>query len=349
MTLRVSLTADVSRLLSANAVVAIGVSGGKDSDACAITVSRYLKEIGHTGPKVLIHADLGRTEWKDSLPSCERLAANIGWPLIVCSRKAGDMMDRWLTRWKNNVARYADLSCVKLILPWSTASMRFCTSEMKTAVICSELRKRFPTQDILNVTGIRREESHSRAKMPVSAVLKKLQKNNAAGISWNAIIEERKEQVFVQIASAGLQLHEAYETYDSTRVSCVFCILGSQRDLKASAACADNVPTYIEMVTLEADSTFSFQSDKWLADVAPHLLSAELRERVQIAKAKAIQREEIESVIPKHLLYVKGWPVAMPTEAEAEMLAGVRRKISELIEIRAKCLTWPEVIARTPN
>ncbi|MHB8317452.1 MAG: hypothetical protein ACYDCW_17210, partial [Acidithiobacillus ferrivorans] len=73
----VAVTSEVSELLEQNAVVAIGVSGGKDSDACAIAVSRYLDQIGHRGPRVLVHADLGRVEWADSLPSCERLAARL--------------------------------------------------------------------------------------------------------------------------------------------------------------------------------------------------------------------------------------------------------------------------------
>ena len=42
--------------------------------------------------------------------------------------------------------------------------MRFCTSELKTAVICRELVKRFPGRQILSVTGIRRQESAGRAK-----------------------------------------------------------------------------------------------------------------------------------------------------------------------------------------
>lgn len=186
---RVALTPEVTQLLAKDCVVAIGVSGGKDSDACSLAVSHYLDEIGHAGPRVLIHADLGRVEWRDSLPSCERLAAKIGWELIVVQRKAGDMLARWEGRWANNVKRYQELSCVKLILPWSTPSMRFCTSELKVDVITSALKKRFPTRDIINVAGIRRQESANRSRMPVSAPLAKLQRKGYVGLSWNAIIE----------------------------------------------------------------------------------------------------------------------------------------------------------------
>lgn len=98
-----------------------------DSDACAIALNKHRNAIGHTGPRILVHSDLGRIEWAESLPQCERLAAHLGWELLVVRRQAGDMMDRWQGRWQNNVARYIDLSCVKMILPWSTPSMRCCT------------------------------------------------------------------------------------------------------------------------------------------------------------------------------------------------------------------------------
>lgn len=113
---------------------------------------------------------LARWSGSRAPPKCEELASATGWELAVVRREAGGMMERWEGRWENNVRRYADLSCVKLILPWSTPSMRFCTSELKSAVIASYLKKRFPGRNIINVTGIRRQESPSRSKMPVSKV-----------------------------------------------------------------------------------------------------------------------------------------------------------------------------------
>jgi hypothetical protein len=101
-------------------------------------------------------------EWRQSLPVCERLADRLRLVLVVVRREAGDLLDRWRVRWANNVRRYSDLCCVKLILPWSTASMRFCTSEMKTAIIARDLVRRFPHHTILSVSGIRREESSGR-------------------------------------------------------------------------------------------------------------------------------------------------------------------------------------------
>lgn len=113
----VDLTDEVTALLGRNSPVGIGVSGGKDSAAVAFAVKDHLDAIGHSGPRVLVHADLGRTEWKDSLPTCQRISDALDIPLEVVKRKAGDMLARWEVRWENNVHRYRELECVKLILP----------------------------------------------------------------------------------------------------------------------------------------------------------------------------------------------------------------------------------------
>lgn len=148
----VATTAEVDSALKAKCAVAIGVSGGKDSAAAALRVIDYLDALEHQGPRILIHSHLGRVEWPQSLPTCERLAERLRLVLIVVRREAGDLLDRWRVRWVNNVRRYADLSCVKLILPWSTASMRFCTSEMKTAIIGRDLVRRFPQRSAAQTT-----------------------------------------------------------------------------------------------------------------------------------------------------------------------------------------------------
>ncbi|MDT8842581.1 phosphoadenosine phosphosulfate reductase family protein [Paraburkholderia fungorum] len=333
VTRSVTSTPDVDALLDADAVVAIGVSGGKDSVACALATARHLDLIGHTGPRVLVHADLGRVEWKDSAPACARLAAHLGWELVTVRRQAGDMLARWQKRWENNVTRYRELSCVRLILPWSTPSMRFCTSELKTAVITSALKKRYPEHDIVNVTGVRRQESSARSKMPVSAPLAALTRRNRVGLTWNAIIEWPVEAVFGEIAEAGLALHEAYTRYGASRVSCAFCIMSSLDDLRAAAGCADNHDLYREMVALEAASTFAFQGQRWLADVSPNLLSPALQADVERAKTAALQRQTIESEIPPHLLFTAGWPTVRPTAEEAALLASVRTRVAALVGI----------------
>ncbi|MBY0502723.1 MAG: phosphoadenosine phosphosulfate reductase family protein [Bryobacteraceae bacterium] len=357
-TTTLAVTPDVERVLSEQAAVAIGVSGGKDSAAVAFAVNSYLKETGFRGPCILIHADLGRVEWRQSLPACERLAQQLDLELIVVRRAAGDLLSRWRQRWASCVRRYGALECVKLILPWSTASMRFCTSELKTTVICRELVKRFPDRTILSVTGIRREESARRAKtaIVVGQPLLTSRTHRTAGLDWHPILDWNRSDVFEYLACRNFELHEAYRLFGSSRVSCAFCILAAQGDLKAAARCVDNHDVYRQLVALEIESTFSFQDRQWLSDIAPGLLDLSTRSRAQEAKARAAQREAAERRIPKHLLYQQGWPTRIPTKEEASLLAEVRRDVAAAVGLSIQyqcadsiCARYAELMRRKPT
>lgn len=340
-----SVTPVVLDMLARHCVVAIGVSGGKDSVGTALRITEYLDSAGHRGPRILIHADLGSVEWKDSLPVCERLARQIGWELVVVRRRAGGMMERWEKRWANNLARYQSLECVKLILPWSTPMMRFCTSELKTAVISAALKKRYKGQDILSVTGVRRQESARRAKMPVAKQEKKLSGKGVEGWSWNPIIDWSTEEVFEYLRVRGGPVHEAYTAYGSSRVSCAFCIMGSIGDLNASASCPDNHAIYRRMVELEIQSGFAFQN-RWLGEVAPHLLDDGMRAALVKSRENAKVREQHEARIPKHLLYTKGWPTCVPSRTEAELLAIVRQQVFRAIGVAPTYITAESIMDR---
>lgn len=224
--------------------------------------------------------------------------------------------------------------------------MRFCTSELKTAVIRSELKKSFPQHDIINATGIRRQESANRAKMPVAKHEPQSARKGFDAYVWNAIIDWSVEEVFAAIAGRGLQPHEAYTRYGMTRVSCAMCIMSSASDLYQATTCPDNHAIYREMVELEVDSTFAFQSNKWLGDVRPDLLNSEMTDRLEIAKRTSTRRKVLESGIPKHLLYSAGWPTCIPTLQEAELLAEIRVEVAEGIGLNIKCTDGPSIIER---
>ena len=91
----IAVIPEVTEALRSAATVAIGVSGGKDSAATAFATIDYLNEVGHEGPRLLIHSDLGRLEWRQSLSVCERLAAQLDLDLMVGRRESGDLLDRW--------------------------------------------------------------------------------------------------------------------------------------------------------------------------------------------------------------------------------------------------------------
>lgn len=343
---RIETSPELDVALAGGAPCFLGVSGGKDSQALAYRAVEHLDTIGHAGPRYLIHSDLGRVEWRSSLSVCERLAERTGLELVVVRRQAGDLMDRWLGRWAANVSRYAQLECVKLILPWSTPKQRFCQSELKGAVLSSAVRKRFPKGDVISATGIRREESASRAKMAVWKPDERTMRKSGFGHVWNPLMGWTRSDVLDYIRKRGDVLHEAYTIFQASRVSCAFCIMSTERDLAAAARCADNQDIYREMVDLEISSTFSFQGTRWLGDVAPHLLDANRREGLAQAKERAAAREAAECVLPPHLLFKKGWPTVMPSPSGADLIAKVRRDVASAVGLEVFHTTGEEVLKR---
>jgi 3'-phosphoadenosine 5'-phosphosulfate sulfotransferase (PAPS reductase)/FAD synthetase len=336
----IAIDDETAAMIAADAVIAFGASGGKDSDAMALATSRFLDAIGHRGPRVLIHADLGRIEHADSLPQCERLAAHLGLELIVVRRPQGGMIERWQQRWRDNAARYTDLRCVTLITPWSSASMRFCTSELKVAPITRELAIRFHGRPVINAVGIRREESDGRAKKPISQPNSKLcRAGGVVGRDWYPIIDWPVEEVWLEHDRQGFARHYAYRVNGNSRVSCSLCVLNGIHDLNASLKDERNHDNYHQLVNLEINSRFSFQPSRWLGDVRPDLLSKGQRGGVEWAKWIAKERRAVEARIPRDLLFVKGWPTFVPNLAQCDALASVRQEVAWLAGLTANYLS----------
>jgi 3'-phosphoadenosine 5'-phosphosulfate sulfotransferase (PAPS reductase)/FAD synthetase len=334
----IAINAQIRSMIAGGAPVAIGVSGGKDSQAAALSVFEHLDRTGHAGPRILVHADLGTVEWRASLPVCQELADHLGSELVVLRRRRGDLMDRWESRWQSSVTRYQGLSTVTLIPCWSTPSMRFCTSEMKTHPIEAMLKRRFPNQTIVNVTGVRRAESRRRAKLAITDP-----GSNGRFWNWRPILHWNEDEVFACIARHGLEPHPAYHQFGMSRVSCRFCIMSSLPDLIAAARQEETHDLYRRVVSLEIRSGFAFQGARWLGDIAPDLLDAPIRDRLAAAKARAQARIEAERRVTSAMLYVKGWPTRILTNDEADTLASVRRSVTSLYGFQSRCLNRDSV------
>src|SRR5690606_3721364 len=121
---------------------------------------------------------------------------------------------------------------------------------------------------------------------------------------WHPLVEWSTADVFAGHDAYGLPLHEAYRRYGSSRLSCAFCVLASAADLGAAASAQGNRDLYRHLVAIEADSTFSFQPARWLADVAPHLLSDALARQIADAKRAASERRALEGGMPAELRFV---------------------------------------------
>lgn len=356
----VETTPDVERLIEQHAPALFCISGGKDSRNATEAGFAELDRRGHEGDRKLMYADVGRRMvWTGARDECQRLADRMKVELIVVRREAGDLLDRWWTRQENNVERYAALSCVQLILPWSTPSMRFCTSELKTAVLCRKAKRLYPGLPVIQVLGIRRDESKSKTSgrgiAPVSKLIKyergKTPILTPGSVIWHPIVSVKTPEVFSILRASSVALPAAYEVYGMSRYSCVYCIMASEDDLFNACRDERNHETYRETCELEIVSTFSFQSNRWLSDVRPDLLTADQRTRLAAAKEAARLREEAESLIPNHLLFENNggrdsWPKVLPTPTEADLLADVRRRVAAACGLEVSYTTGDQVFAR---
>lgn len=313
------------------AYVVFNLSGGKDCGAASAQTMRYLDDIGHPRDRRLaIHADLGRAEWRSTPGQVEGQANALGLKLVVVRANAGDLVDRFEDRWRRGLADYADLRLYNLRGPWASPSLKFCQSEKKIQVMGPHLAKALRGKTIINVVGIRREESTGRQKAEVAKLdtrfAKLGNKHGTVMMLWHPYVEHLVDEVFEVNRRYGIPLAEGYGL-GSTRWSCAFCIMGSANDLTVSASVEGNHWLYRHYVSMECSSTFSFQPSRWLSDVAPHLLSPGLAADVAKARALAVERRAIELALPARHRFVKGWPLFIPTQDEAAQIAAGRKII----------------------
>lgn len=341
-----SLDDRVLTAIAAGAVVDFSLSGGKDSTAAAIAVSQWLDAIGH--PRHLrsaTHANLGLIEWPETIDHIERLTEHLGLPLAITAKPRG-LIERWKHRFDAAKARYANLETYFLVGPFSSASLRFCTSEQKTGTIRPSLGRRHPAQTIVSVIGLRAEESPRRALTPISKIDQNPGSHSTRPtiIAWHPIRDWTTAEVLDLHARHSFPLHYAYTRHNMTRLSCAYCVLASRRDLANAVASHRNAAALAEITELEITSGFSFQPSAWLADLAPpgflspHTLAA--------AKRAAQTRRALEATLPADLRYNKGWPPRVPSFEEAQTIAHVRAQVLEQHDLTAHYTTPATIISR---
>jgi len=326
---QLAMTDDVHAAIAGGAPVVFSLSGGKDSVSISHATCVLLDRLGHPRDRrAAIHADLGRIEWRSTAPTVEAHAVRLGVPLITVRNKSYDMLSKWERRFELGCRRYEQLLTYHLTAPWSSAKNRFCTAEMKTQVILPELLRRFPGERIVSVVGIRREESIKRRLTPVSKREgdSYTRANGANIVTWHPGVDVREDEVYAYIAAHGLPLPESYGL-GTTRHGCAFCVLASINDITVAANAPGNRGVYLHLVDREAHTSFSFQPDRWLGDVAPRLLPPTLAADLARGKVLAAERLALEASLPAGLRYVKGWPQRVPTLDEAAAILAVRTQL----------------------
>lgn len=251
---------DIKDLVARNALFVASHSGGKDSQAQLI----YLLAQGIPAKQILVaHATLGDIEWPGALELARDQAAAAGCDFIVAQARFNDGTDKTLeAKVAHQWSRRQDAS------PFPSKDARFCTSELKTQPIEREVlayAKPRGYKLIVSCLGIRAAESPARAKKLAWEKHAKYSRAGREGYTWLPIFTLSTAQVFETIKAAGQQPHPAYAA-GNKRLSCLFCIFGSQGDIQNGAKARPDV--YQRFLALEQlTGKTMHQSRKPLRDI----------------------------------------------------------------------------------
>ena len=316
----------IAEMIPSQPWVVYSVSGGRDSSAAIAATTPILDALGHPREKrMIMHADLGRSEWRSTHQHVMKLAAHFGLPASVVRHRTHDMVSRWDRRGELGRDRWARGETVNLIGPWSSASLRYCTSEMKIHVM-SKAKRTFDAP-VITVMGIRREESRGRSLTPFEASDSGMARYGRQDcMIWNPVASWSADEVFAIHRRQAIPLHEAYGL-GATRLSCNFCVLASIGDLSVASMQSQNAETYLALVEMEARYGFSFQPSRWLADVRPGILGTNLAARIANAKQAAHSRRQIEAAYPESFRKRRYGEL---TNGDWNAIASARREIARL-------------------
>jgi len=271
----------IQKAVAKGAKLYSNISGGKDGQAMTKVLLDWNFQI-----ESLLHCDLGRTEWKESLQQCEKLSQRCNVPLTIVKRNDGkDLLDRWQDRMNKLQGTGKPF--------WSSSASRYCTSDMKrdpTNVFYNSTGHNF----IISCEGIRAEESTARAKkeplslrskmcssyydgMTVEQAIENFNPKFKLVLTWFPIFNFTVGDVWAtfNMKTSDLQqarnfyytsgtvapwwpFHPAY-VYGNERVSCAICVLASINDITNGAR--HNPELFQTLVQMEQQSGFTFKND----------------------------------------------------------------------------------------
>ncbi len=215
----------IQGLVDRGAIFYVSHSGGKDSQA----MYGYIRSLVPDDQIVVVHADLGEVEW-DGVK--EHIVANTDHPLNIVRAKWKDGSDKTLL---DMVERRFESK--PEVPSWPSARYRQCTSDLKRGPLQKFVRNDMKARGSLlavNAMGIRAEESTGRSKLAPFKANKELSKAGREVYDWLPIHDWLEPQVFGYIKMLLQAPHWAYAA-GNNRLSCVFCIMGCNGDLKNGA------------------------------------------------------------------------------------------------------------------
>jgi len=192
----------------------VNTSSGKDSQTILrLVVNLAIAQEYALDRIVCAHADLGEMEWPGTVELAERQATAYGLRFWKMARPQGDL-----------------LSHIEQRGMWPSSTARYCTSDHKRGQIRKLFTELTATLDakgrqvrILNVMGMRAEESPARSKLLPFSHDKAASNGKRHVDVWLPIHGWKIAEVWADIKASGIPYHKAYDL-GMPRLSCVFCI-----------------------------------------------------------------------------------------------------------------------------
>lgn len=237
--------------------VVVSTSGGKDSSVAAWTVTRLAESQGVKDRLLLVHAEIRQEEWAGTLDVVRKQAEHAGLPLEVVRRADREGREQTL------------LEAVLRRRKWPSPTQRYCTSDFKRGPIGRVVTRVAPGLDrhmrVLNVMGIRAEESPARAKKrPFQGAYGRWSNGRRTVDTWFPIFGMKKEEVWEAIRVNGIPQHPAY-ALGMPRLSCVFCIFAPKAALVLAGR--HNPELLRKYVEVEREIGHKFRQDLSMAEV----------------------------------------------------------------------------------
>lgn len=195
--------------------IVVNTSSGKDSQTTLRQVMLQAEREGYPKAQIVCaHADLGTMDWPGTVDLAQQQAAHYSVRFWKISRPQGDLLTHILQRGK-----------------WPDNGNRYCTSDHKrdqiaklfTQIVDQICGRVSGTVRILNVMGMRAQESPARAKLQPFTKNARHSNGKRHVDNWLAIHSWQIQDVWRDIKASGIPYHKAYDL-GMPRLSCVFCI-----------------------------------------------------------------------------------------------------------------------------
>ncbi|MFB7896029.1 phosphoadenosine phosphosulfate reductase family protein [Streptomyces xiamenensis] len=249
--------------------IIIQSSGGKDSVVAMLRTMQWARDAGVTDKLIVVHSNLGDAEWPGVTDLVLRQAEMFGLDVRIVKPDGGF------------------LGMVEARGMWPDSKRRLCTGTLKRDAITPLITEIVNDLGlppgvqaiILNVFGIRAEESPARRLKEPLSIDPRASSTNRLVLTWNVIHELSERDVWKEIADNRLEYHQVYDSL-LPRLSCVFCVLAGERWLiRAARVCfALGMDAPEVWTALEAKIEHSFKQKSSLASI--------------IAEARRLDEEE---------------------------------------------------------